>query len=136
MIELVGVFVKNFDRFEVTLLAWSSRTRGLSFFDSFPALLQLRRIWRRPKRVIVAHRDTPVRHATLRIGHRDFRKRLCRFVVFERMQPRDGAIELGLRLWLAGYREAHHSELFRRFVLMRVHFLRQLWCWHGGDEKH
>ena len=74
--------------------------------------------------MIVAHRDAPVAHATLRIGNRNFRERLFRFFVFEGVKPRNGPIEFLLRLWRAGDWEVHGTEFLGRVVLVWMHLLR------------
>src|SRR5688572_16166417 len=100
MVEFVVILVENFDRRDVSVFAWSPRPGGFRFFNSSPTLVQFSRIWRRPKRVIIAHRDTPVAHGALRISDRNLGKCFFRFFVFKRMKPRHRTIELLLRLGL------------------------------------
>src|SRR5437660_6410543 len=94
MIELVSVFVKNFDRRNVISLALSPCAGDFCLFHHARSLLQLGRGWRSPEGMVVAHRDAPVSHAALRVGDGNFGERLFSRFILERMEPGDRVVEL------------------------------------------
>src|ERR1044071_5469748 len=112
MIELVGVFVKDLYRRDVLSLAPGACANRLALFYGIPSLLQLSRARRCPERMVVAHRDAPVRNAASRVGDGNFGKRLFSLFILERMEPGDGAIELPPGLRATGNVEVDPPELF------------------------
>src|SRR4028118_1104375 len=111
MVEFVRVFVKKLYRRDVISLALRACADGLGLFDGFPSLLQLRRVRRRPDRMVVAHRDAPVTHAASRVGDGNFGEDLFGLFILEGMEPRDCAGELLLGFGSTGDREVDPSEL-------------------------
>src|SRR5687767_5371290 len=82
-IEILSALIKNLHRRDVVSLALSPCAHHLCLFDRTRALLQLRLGRRRPDRMVVAHRDTPVTHAASRIGYGNFGERLFSLFILE-----------------------------------------------------
>jgi len=118
MVDLVGIFVEDFERGDVIALALCTRSKLLRLFNRAPTTLQLARRRRRPQRMVAGHRHAPVSHAALRIPCRNFFECLFGFFVLKGMQPGDGAIEMFLRLRRAGNGEVNLAEFLRRVVTM------------------
>ena len=62
--------------------------------------------------MVVAHRNAPVTHATLRVSDGDFVERLFSLFILERMEPGDGTIKLPLGLGVTGDGEVDVAEFF------------------------
>ena len=78
---------------------------------SFSPLAITLRVGLIPELVPQAHRHAPMRHGALGIIFRDLHKFLFRFLVPERMQQRDAALERLLHRRRAGNRKMHRAQL-------------------------
>lgn len=102
MIQLVGVFIENFDGSDVVAFALRFDVCGLGALDCGPASLQIRGCGRVPELAIVRHRYAPFRHAAGRVLLGDSGKGFGGFLIPEGMKHCYGAIEIGLNGGEAG----------------------------------
>src|SRR6185295_13251306 len=111
MVDLVCVLEERFDRTYVAFFALSRRVERPGFFDSGPTRFQLSLGRRRPDWMVLAHRDTPISHATLRIERRHSFKGPARFFIAKRVQPCSRKIEMSLSIRIAGNLKAHMTKI-------------------------
>src|SRR6185437_11098697 len=105
------VLVEGTDRLDVVSLAIGFGTDAARLLNRSRAGFQRRLTRRVPQRVPYAHRHAPLRHGTSGIRFAHGSESLDGFGVPERMQHRDGAIELLLRGRAAGDGEMNLPDM-------------------------
>ena len=110
IVSLSGAGVESLDCGEVCLLARSGVLLQLvPGFDFLLAPGDHFRVGLIPELVPQAHRDSPMRHGALRIVFGDLQKFLFRFLVPERMQQGDSALERLLHRCRTGDRKMNRA---------------------------
>ena len=111
VVDPVVVLVVRLDRREPVALAFGLRADGLPLLDRVEPPLERDRIEGARERIGTdAHGEPPVRDGAAGVGLRDGRERFDRFGKEERVQHRERALELFLRLGRARRFEEHTSE--------------------------
>ena len=120
VIASLGIAEKGGGSREISLLTARGVRAGLSLLDLRPAAIEIGLAHLLPELVVEAHRGAPVRHRATRRCLRDGDELLFGFLVPERVEQRDAALEVLLHGGRTRRREPDRAELLLVVVVLRL----------------